>query len=106
PSDRNRLVSRGIVLLPGRPIPYGTQQALLNEMENFIFRYCDLPPFWGKLGAHYALMSWVFDRFTAVPYLRFLGEPGTGKSRCLQTTGHLCYKTIMGGGSTTASPLF
>jgi hypothetical protein len=24
-------------------------------------------------------MTWVYDRFTAVPYLRFLGEPGTGK---------------------------
>jgi len=106
PSDRNGLVSKGIVLLSSKPVPYGTQEALLGQLETFIARYCDLPEFWVKLAALYSMMSWVFDRFTAVPYLRFLGEPQTGKSRCLQAVGHLCYKAIMAGGSTTVSPLF
>ena len=51
-------------------------------------------------------MTWVYDLFTAVPYLRFLGEPGTGKSRMLQVAGHLAYKGIFAGGATTSSPLF
>lgn len=106
PSDRSGLVSKGVVLLSGEPVPYGTQNALLVQLETFIARYCDLPEFWVKLAALYTMMSWVFDRFTAVPYLRFLGEPQTGKSRCLQVVGHVCYKAIMAGGSTTASPLF
>src|SRR5262249_11271038 len=38
--------------------------------------------------------------------LRFLGEPGTGKSRMLQVAGHLAYKGIFAGGATTSSPLF
>jgi hypothetical protein len=106
PRDRNGLVTKGCVLLPGKPTPYGTQERLLGELETFIHRYCDLAPFWVRLSALYPLMTWVYDRFTAVPYLRFLGEPQTGKSRCLQVIGHLCYKAIMAGGSTTASPLF
>ena len=81
PRDRNGLVTKGVVLLPGKPIPYGTQESLLGELEAFIYRYCDLAPFWVRLSALYPLMAWVYDRFTAVPYLRFLGEPQTGKSR-------------------------
>ena len=52
------------------------------------------------------MMSWVFDKFDAIPYLRFLGEPATGKTRCLQVVGHLSYKGISASGATTASPLF
>jgi hypothetical protein len=68
-----------------------------------VHRYADVPPFWEELIAHYVLMTWVHDRFTAVPYLRFLGEPASGKTRCLQVTSHLCYKSIIAGGATTAS---
>ena len=65
-----------------------------------------MPEFWEALIALYVLMTWVYDKFSAVPYLRFLGEPQSGKTRCLQVAGHLAYKSIIGGGSTTASPLF
>jgi len=106
PSDKGRLISMGVVLLPSHAADYGTQAELLADIIAFIHRYADVPPFEEELIAHYVLMTWVFDRFTAVPYLRFLGEPGSGKSRLLQIAGNLAYKAIVGGGSTSTSSLF
>jgi hypothetical protein len=106
PADKHGLISKGIVLLPSRAADYGSQAELVSALVDFIHRYTDVPPFWENLIAHYVLMTWVYDRFSAIPYLRFLGEPGSGKSRLLQISGSLAYKAIIGGGSTTASPLF
>jgi hypothetical protein len=106
PADKHGLLEKRVVVLPSCAAEYGSQTELLTEMVAFVHRYADVPPLWEELISHYALMTWLYDRFTAVPYLRFLGEPGSGKTRCLQVAGHLCYKTIIGGGSTTASPLF
>jgi len=51
-------------------------------------------------------MTWAYDRFTALPYLRFLGEPGTGKSRLEEICTQLCYRAFPAGGSITAASLF
>lgn len=106
PSDPNGLVEKGVVLLPSHPERYDSQEQLLAGLCSFIHTYADVPPFWEPLIAHYVLMTWVYDRFTAVPYLRFLGEPQTGKTRLLQITANLAYKAIIAGGATTVSPMF
>jgi hypothetical protein len=106
PADKRGLIAKGVVLLPSCAAEYGAQADLVREIIAFIHRYADVPPFWEELMAHYVLMTWVFDRFTAVPYLRFLGEPQSGKTRCLQVAGQLCYKSIIAGGATTPAPLF
>lgn len=106
PFDPNGLVRKGVVLLPGLPRTSVSQERIVADLREFIHRYADVPQFWEVLIAHYVLMTWVYDRFTAVPYLRFLGEPQTGKTRCLQVAGHLAYKAIMAGGATTSSPIF
>jgi hypothetical protein len=100
------MAETGVVLLPSHSIAYVSQPELVAAIKTFIHRYADVPSFWEDLAAHFILMTWVYDRFTAVPYLRFLGEPGTGKSRMLQVLGHLSYKGIFAGGATTSSPLF
>jgi hypothetical protein len=51
-------------------------------------------------------MTWVYDRFTAVPYLRFLGEPQTGKTRLLQLCSAISYKGIAASGNITGAALF
>jgi len=43
---------------------------------------------------------------SVVPYLRALGDYGTGKTRLLQTVGSLCYTPIFVAGSVTAAPIF
>jgi hypothetical protein len=83
------LPGRGAILLPREAASYGSQADLVASIKRFIHRYADLPEFWEDLSAHYVLMTWMYDRFSAVPYLRFLGEPGTGKTRALQVVGAL-----------------
>lgn len=106
PTDKRELMKKRVVLLPSVAAEYGSQRQLVAEMIAFVHRYADVPPFWEELIAHYVLMTWVYDRFSAVPYLRFLGEPQSGKTRCLQVAAHLCYKATMAGGATTVSPMF
>jgi hypothetical protein len=100
------LPGRGAILLPSESASYGSQADLVVSIKRFIHRYADLPEFWEDLSAHYVLMTWVYDRFSAIPYLRFLGEPGTGKTRALQVVGALAYKAIRMSGASSISPLF
>ena len=108
PPALDDMVREGVVLLPskGTPVSAADQTCLVDKLIRFIHRYLDIPPFWEKMVAHYILMTWVYDRFTAVPYLRLLSEHGTGKSRFLQVVGALCYKSIICGGSISVSSVF
>lgn len=100
------MVRQGVVLLPSKVVYGVTQPILVDRLIGFVHRYLDVPTFWEKMIAHYALMTWVYDRFTAVPYLRLVAEHGTGKSRFLQVVGALCYKSIICGGSVSVSSVF
>jgi hypothetical protein len=106
PSTTALMAKPGVVLFPSQYTAYGTQDSLVREIKGFIHRYADISAFREDLTAHFLMMTWVYDLFTAVPYLRFLGEPATGKSRMLQVAGHLAYRGIFAGGATTSSPLF
>lgn len=95
-----------VVRFPSFPAEYGTTVQLLDEMNQFILRYTDLPKDWLDIVCLYVLMTWVYDRFSAVPYLRFLGEPGTGKTRLLQVCSAISYKGTAISGNVTGPALF
>lgn len=92
--------------LPSVAIRNVTAQELIAKIKVFIGRYASVPDAWLDPVAHYILMSWVFDRFTALPYLRFLGESGTGKTRMLEICQSLCYRAFMASGNITGPALF
>ena len=102
----NNLLQCGVVLLPERPASYDSQTTLVAAIRAFIHRYCDLPEPFEHLAAYYVLFSWVHDAFAEVPYLRVLGDYGSGKTRFLLTVGSLCYKPIFASGASTTSPIF
>jgi hypothetical protein len=56
--------------------------------------------------ANYALMTWSWDAWNAVPYLRFQGQPGTGKTRCLEVLKEICYRAVDLGVNPTPAGLF
>ncbi len=105
-SASNNLLQHGVVLLASGPEDYGSQQALIQEIQAFIHRYVDVSPTFEKLAAYYVLLTWIYDGFNELPYLRVRGEPGCGKTRFLQTVGMLCYKAIFASGASTVSPIF
>jgi hypothetical protein len=105
-SPRNNLLAHEVVLLPSGPEDYGSEEELLAEIQSFIHRYVDVAPLFEKIACYYVLLTWVYDRFNELPYLRLRGEPGSGKTRFLLTVGSLCYKPIFASGASTVSPLF
>lgn len=105
-SGGNNLLRHGVVLLPSHPEEYGSESALVAEVQAFIHIYVDLAPVFETLAAYYVLLTWIYDGFNELPYLRVRGEPGSGKTRFLQTVGSLCYKPIFASGASTVSPIF
>ncbi len=105
-SPRNNLLRNEVVLLPSEPTEYETDEALVAEITSFIHRFVDVSPLFEKVASYYVLLSWVYDAFSELPYLRLRGDPGSGKTRFLLTVGSLCYKPIFASGASTVSPLF
>jgi hypothetical protein len=102
----NNLLRSGVVLFPERPEEYGSSDKLRAEIEEYVDRYVDISAAFRRLTAHYVLLTWVYDRFNELPYLRLKGEYGSGKTRFLLTVGAICYKPIFASGASTVSPLF
>jgi hypothetical protein len=100
------MVQKETVKLPSEALDYGEETDLIEMVRSFIHKYVDLSEFGEKIASYYVLLSWVYDNYETIPYLRFIGDYGTGKSRALKTVGNLCYKPIFAGGAITTSPIF
>lgn len=75
-SPNNNLIKNEVVLLPSEPEEYGSEEALLREIQSFIHRYVDVSPLFEKIASYkYVLFSWVYDGFNELPYLRVRGRP-------------------------------
>lgn len=105
-SPGNNLLTHQVVLLPSDIEPHTSQVELLQEVRAFIHRYVDVSDAFEELVAHYVLLTWRYEDFNELPYLRVKGDYGTGKSRFLQTVGSISYKPIFASGASTVSPLF
>ena len=105
-SPRNNVIRNDVVLLPTEPAEYGTVPELLAEIRGFLHRYLDVAPDFENIAAHYALFSWVYDAFGEVPYIRFQGDFGTGKTRALLVLGAICCRPFFASGASTVSPIF
>lgn len=100
------LIHRKMVLFPELATDYGDQRQLLNDVQNFIHTYLDVDPFYEKLASYYILFSWLYDLFETLPYLRAIGDYGTGKSRFLSVFGSISFRPMFTAGATTVSPIF
>jgi len=102
----HKMVTERVVLLADQPSPYGTQLELFSEVKSFLHRYIDIQSFWEDLLGHYVLVTWVYDAFQSLPYIRFLGEFGTGKTRMLEVVRELCYRSAMANGAASNASIF
>jgi hypothetical protein len=102
----NNLIKNQVVLLPSEPQIYGSEEKLLSDIQGFIHRYVDLSPTFEKVVTYYVILSWLYDAFNELPYLRLRGDFGTGKTRALLVIGSICYKPFFASGASTVSPIF
>lgn len=105
-SPNNNLIKNEVVLLPSEPQDYGSEAELLAAIQGFIHRYLDLSPTFEKVATHYIVLTWLYDAFNEMPYLRLRGDFGSGKTRALLTIGSLCNKAFFASGASTVSPIF
>lgn len=105
PPDYN-LVDKNVILFPSLATPYESEEEILTEVQHFIHKHLDISEVFERIATYYVLFTWLFDKFNEVPYLRAIGDFGSGKSRFLQAIGILCYKPVFTGGATTPSPIF
>lgn len=105
-SAENTLIASGCVLLPSTIGEERDKREVLEAITAFLYRYVALPPDFEAVAAHYVLLSWVYDAFEVVPYLRARGDYGTGKTRALLAIGSICYKPFFESGASTVSPIF
>jgi hypothetical protein len=105
-SPDNNLLAHSVVLFPSHSQSYSSEKALVAAIRQFIHRYVDVSEGFEEIATYYVLLSWIFDAFNELPYLRLKGDFGSGKSRCLQVIGSICYKPIFASGASTVSPLF
>ena len=103
---RNNLIRHGVLLLPEHATPFESTNALIREIEAYITRYVDLSDAFLRIASAYVLLSWVYDAFNELPYLRFRGDYGSGKTRALLIVGSICFKPFFASGASTISPIF
>lgn len=102
----HNLLKHGAIKLPGAPVACGSHAELLDEIEAYSRRYVSLSDTFARVAAAYVLLTWVHDAFNELPYLRFRGDYGSGKTRALIVFGSVCYKGFFASGASTVSPIF
>jgi len=54
----------------------------------------------------YTVMTWFSYRYDSMPYLRFIGDYGTGKTTALRALSSICYRSLNISGAISAPALF
>ncbi len=106
PFKPGKIIQSNTIQFPSKVDDYVSGGLLIEEIDDFIYRYLQLSPFFHNIAKYYVLLTWVYDSFTNLPYLRVKGDYGCGKSRFLITVGSLCYKPIFCTGAASVSPIF
>ncbi len=105
-SPNSNLIEKGVMLFSSTVVPYEDEKEILNDIKIFIHKYLDISEVFEQIATYYVLFTWLYDRFNEVPYLRAIGDFGSGKSRFIQTIGMLCYKPVFTSGATSTAPIF
>lgn len=102
----NDLLVGEVVHFARTAVPYDSQALLFQDIRSFIHRYLELPADFEEIASLYVLLTWVYEFAPSIPYLRVIGDWGTGKTRFLQVAGAICFRPIFASGATTPAPIF
>lgn len=105
-SPLNNLLKHKVVLLPEEPVSYESVELLIKDIQAYLYRYVDLSDEFLRIASCYILLTWVYDAFNELPYLRLRGDYGSGKTRALLVIGSVCHKAFFASGASTVSPIF
>jgi len=102
----DQLLFKNVVILPSKAEDYINEEELEEDIRIFIETWLDISPEHLQKAVWYVLLSWVIDNLHTIPYLRALGDYGTGKTRYLDVVGGICYKPMYVGGAVRSAPIY
>lgn len=106
PMRDDDIIKQGGVLTASDLGALKSTRELVGMVELFLHRNFLLDnPFDYKLAAYYVMLTWVFDCFSAIPYLRAQGDTNTGKSELMLRIGHICYRMVISTGASSTAAL-
>ncbi|RLD04246.1 MAG: hypothetical protein DRI32_06015, partial [Chloroflexi bacterium] len=108
PIYANEIMRMKILLLPSEMNEtVKSEEELLKMIRTHNYKYFDTgnDKMQEQLMTIYPLYTYMASQFRTIPYLRFLGDYGTGKTRALETIGPLCFQPIMTNAGSSASAL-
>lgn len=100
------LIEKHVVLFPSDAEEYVSEAKLIEDIRLFIHKYLEVSEFLEKIAPYYVLLTWSYESFNELPYLRAIGDYGSGKSRFLKVIGSICYQPMITVGATTTAPIF
>ena len=100
------LVNDNVVLLPSEAAGYRNIADLFNNTKDFIAKWYTCDPQIAVESALYVMLTWVYDCFRTVPYLRIIGERGGGKTRYCLVCGYLCLRATKMAGAFSEAGLY
>lgn len=108
PIPVNNIIRKRVILLPSEMSELRDEKDLLFAIKVHNAKYFDFgaDETFEQLCMIYPFFTYLARQFRTVPYLRALGDYGTGKSRLLKTIGPICYQPIMTNAGSSASSLF
>lgn len=93
----------GFLKFPSQLEEYGTPKELFSRIKSHLKKYVVVDEHFYDIVALYVMVTWVYERFNALPYLRVVGNYGTGKSRFLDAVGGISFRAMMAGGISMAA---
>lgn len=106
PDTGDELIIGNIIKIPKYAQKYGSNFHLKEDLREYLNKYVDIQDDLDReIVITYILLTWVYDRFSAIPYLRIIGDYGTGKSRLLKVL-NVCYRSLYTSGMASAAPIF
>jgi hypothetical protein len=105
-SSSNDLIRKEFVKLASAVAPAVQNRKLYEEVKDYIAQYMNIPDDFLAVSTVYVLLSWVYERFNTLAYLRVIGTFGTGKSRFLKTMSRLCFKSMSASGVINTAGIF
>lgn len=107
PKEPYEFVSKGSILFASTLGEHIEQRELVEMIAGFTEQYFLFDdPTLPRVIAYWILMTWLYDAFNAICYLRVLGPSGSGKSMLTERVGWLCYRRIKSMGADTPAVMF
>jgi len=103
---KSTFITSWSILFPSEITNYKSKEELLLKIQSYLYKYIDIPKDYRVIASYYVLLTYVYDNFSEIPYLRVIWDYGSWKSRLLKTIWSICHTPMMTNWWTSLSAIF